>query len=104
MNERSGLRTKPASSRSMPSAPAVTPRLFVSKNVSMKYPRITANRPDCITYHNPGWKTARSLHPGGANLLFCDGHVTFLKNSIQLSTWRALSTRNGGEVISADSY
>ena len=25
-----------------------------------------ANRPDCIVYHNPGWKAARSYHPGGA--------------------------------------
>ncbi len=24
-----------------------------------------ADRPDCLTYHNPGWKTARSFHPGG---------------------------------------
>jgi prepilin-type processing-associated H-X9-DG protein/prepilin-type N-terminal cleavage/methylation domain-containing protein len=63
-----------------------------------------AGRPDCITYHNPGWKTARSFHPGGVNVLFCDGHVTFLKNSIQPATWRALSTRNGGEVLSADSF
>ena len=26
-----------------------------------------ALRPDCIVYHNPGWKAARSLHPGGVN-------------------------------------
>jgi prepilin-type processing-associated H-X9-DG protein/prepilin-type N-terminal cleavage/methylation domain-containing protein len=63
-----------------------------------------ADRPDCITYHNPGWRTARSLHPGGVNVLFCDGHVAFLKNSIQPRTWRALSTRNGGEVVSADAF
>jgi prepilin-type N-terminal cleavage/methylation domain-containing protein/prepilin-type processing-associated H-X9-DG protein len=63
-----------------------------------------ADRPDCITYHNPGWKTARSLHPGGVNALFCDGRVAFLKNSVGLGPWRALSTRNGGEVLSADAY
>ena len=62
-----------------------------------------ATRPDCIVYHNPGWKAARSFHPGGVNLLYCDGHVAFAKNSVNLGVWRAVSTRAGGEVISADS-
>ena len=59
---------------------------------------------DCITYHNPGWKAARSLHPGGVNLLFCDGHVTFAKDSADPSVWRGLSTRAGAEVISSGAY
>ena len=54
--------------------------------------------------HNPAIKSARSNHPGGVNALFCDGHVQFLKDSVSLATWRGLSTRNSGEVISADSY
>ena len=62
-----------------------------------------ADRPDCIVYHNPGWKAARSFHPGGVNLLYCDGHIAFVKDAVSLTTWRALSTRAGGEVISADS-
>jgi prepilin-type processing-associated H-X9-DG protein len=47
---------------------------------------------------------ARSQHPGGVNALFCDGHVQFIKNSINLLTWQALASRAGGEVISADGY
>ena len=47
--------------------------------------------------------TAGSLHPSGANILFADGHVTFVKDSIALPTWQALGTRNGGEAVSADS-
>jgi prepilin-type N-terminal cleavage/methylation domain-containing protein/prepilin-type processing-associated H-X9-DG protein len=43
-----------------------------------------------------------SLHPGGANILLCDGSVRFVKASISLATWAALSSRCGGEVISSD--
>jgi len=62
---------------------------------------------DCMGPFNPlrpAWKAARSLHPGGVNSLFCDGHVQFVKDSVNLNTWTALSTRAGGEVISADSF
>ena len=48
--------------------------------------------------------TARSRHPGGANLLFCDGHVQFIKDSIAVATWQAIGSRNGGEVVSADQF
>jgi prepilin-type processing-associated H-X9-DG protein len=44
----------------------------------------------------------RSNHPGGANFLFGDGSVRFLKETINMATYRALSTRKLGEVISAD--
>lgn len=54
--------------------------------------------------HNPAIKAARSNHPGGVNVLFCDGHVGFARDSVSLVVWRALSTRNGGEVVSADSF
>jgi prepilin-type N-terminal cleavage/methylation domain-containing protein/prepilin-type processing-associated H-X9-DG protein len=47
---------------------------------------------------------ARSYHPGGANAGFCDGSVRFFKNTINPLTWRALGTRAGGEVVSADAY
>jgi prepilin-type N-terminal cleavage/methylation domain-containing protein/prepilin-type processing-associated H-X9-DG protein len=40
-----------------------------------------------------------SAHPGGVNTLFGDGSVHFITNSIDLATWRALGTRNGGEVV-----
>ena len=63
-----------------------------------------APRPDCITYHNPGWKAARSFHPGGVNTLFCDGHAAFAKDSVNADVWRALSTRASGEVVSAGAY
>jgi len=48
--------------------------------------------------------SASSNHPGGVNMLLLDGSVRFMKNSVDLTTWRAIGTRNGGEVVSADSY
>ncbi|NLF70516.1 MAG: DUF1559 domain-containing protein [Candidatus Anammoximicrobium sp.] len=45
------------------------------------------------------WKAARSRHPGGVNLLLCDGSVRFVSNSVELATWRALASRNGGESL-----
>jgi prepilin-type N-terminal cleavage/methylation domain-containing protein/prepilin-type processing-associated H-X9-DG protein len=45
-----------------------------------------------------------SLHPGGSNVLLGDGSVRFTKQSINLLTWQALSSRANGEVISADSF
>jgi prepilin-type N-terminal cleavage/methylation domain-containing protein len=46
---------------------------------------------------------ARSRHPGGVNVVNCDGSVHFYKNTININTWRALSTTQGGEIISSDS-
>jgi prepilin-type N-terminal cleavage/methylation domain-containing protein/prepilin-type processing-associated H-X9-DG protein len=45
-----------------------------------------------------------SEHPGGANFLFADGSVKFVKQSIDIAAYCALGSRNGGEVISSDAY
>jgi prepilin-type processing-associated H-X9-DG protein/prepilin-type N-terminal cleavage/methylation domain-containing protein len=50
------------------------------------------------------YKQARSMHTGGVNVLFADGHVDFIRNQINLSTWRALGTMNGGEAIGSAAY
>jgi prepilin-type N-terminal cleavage/methylation domain-containing protein/prepilin-type processing-associated H-X9-DG protein len=41
-----------------------------------------------------------SRHPGGVNLLLGDGSVRFVKQTIDLATWRALGTKNGREIVS----
>jgi prepilin-type N-terminal cleavage/methylation domain-containing protein len=46
----------------------------------------------------------RSQHPGGSNFLVGDGSVKFLKESINRDIYAAVSTRKGGEVVSADAF
>ena len=45
-----------------------------------------------------------SLHPGGVNVLFTDGSVRFVKSSVSQMTWMSIGSKNGGEVVSSDSY
>ena len=54
-----------------------------------------------FSYSARGFK---SRHPGGANFVLADGHVSFVKNTINPTTYNALGSRAGGEVISSDSY
>ncbi|MCR9120096.1 MAG: DUF1559 domain-containing protein, partial [bacterium] len=43
-----------------------------------------------------------SRHPTGVQVLLCDGSVRFVTETINLATWRAVSTRGNGEVASLD--
>jgi prepilin-type processing-associated H-X9-DG protein/prepilin-type N-terminal cleavage/methylation domain-containing protein len=57
-----------------------------------------------VDWHNSwtacsGVVTSRSYHAGGANVVFVDGSARFITNDIPQATWRALGTRNGGEVV-----
>lgn len=65
-----------------------------------------SNIPDCVGgWNNPdpailnGLFSARGYHYSGVNTLYCDGHVAFARRSINLAIWRAMGTRNGGEVV-----
>jgi prepilin-type N-terminal cleavage/methylation domain-containing protein/prepilin-type processing-associated H-X9-DG protein len=49
------------------------------------------------------WTTS-SMHPGGVNMLFADGSVHFIKNTINPNTWWGINTMNGQEIISNDQY
>lgn len=51
-----------------------------------------------------GIQTASSRHASGVNTLFLDGHVRFVRSSIDLATWRAISTRAGGEVVDSNAF
>jgi prepilin-type N-terminal cleavage/methylation domain-containing protein/prepilin-type processing-associated H-X9-DG protein len=45
-----------------------------------------------------------AFHPGGANMLFADGSVHFLKETMNPVVTVAFITRAGGEIISSDQY
>ena len=47
---------------------------------------------------------ARSEHPGGVNVVFADGHVTFVGDSVDFRLWRALATREGKEVLESGKF
>jgi prepilin-type N-terminal cleavage/methylation domain-containing protein len=65
---------------------------------------------DCITsvtvdptlppqrlYAAYGWRTARSAHAGGINMLMADSSAHFVTNEIDPAIWRAMSTLDGAE-------
>ena len=70
------------------------------------------NTPPINTYHDNTFRCQEgdsgmcptSNHPGGVNVSFMDGSVHFVKSTVSNTTWWALGTINGGEVISSDSY
>jgi prepilin-type processing-associated H-X9-DG protein len=53
---------------------------------------------DCVAFEY-SYKPARSRHTGGVNVLLADGSVRFVTDSVNLVTWQALGSRNGGEVL-----
>jgi prepilin-type N-terminal cleavage/methylation domain-containing protein/prepilin-type processing-associated H-X9-DG protein len=53
----------------------------------------TATRPRLIA--------ARSRHPGGVQMVYCDGSARFIPNTISSTLWSALSTSRGGEALAA---
>jgi prepilin-type N-terminal cleavage/methylation domain-containing protein/prepilin-type processing-associated H-X9-DG protein len=85
--------------------------LYPVDNDGVGYPRVESG-PGMVLGHaggnlGPGDPSAEvnqfySRHPGGVNFLFADGHVSFLKTTLNAKTFRALATRAGGEVISGD--
>jgi prepilin-type N-terminal cleavage/methylation domain-containing protein/prepilin-type processing-associated H-X9-DG protein len=63
---------------------------------------IPPNSPACACQGGTlsGVWTASSNHPGGVNCAHLDGHVSFIEDTISMSTWRAMGTMSGGEIVS----
>jgi prepilin-type N-terminal cleavage/methylation domain-containing protein/prepilin-type processing-associated H-X9-DG protein len=65
--------------------------------------------PNCSTWptnqsDTPGMYGLSSYHPGGANVLMCDGSARFLKDSTSNNVIWSLGSRAQGEVVSADAF
>ena len=45
-----------------------------------------------------------SFHPAGANVVFADGHVQFLRADLNIRVFARLVTRAGGEVVSGSDF
>ena len=59
-----------------------------------------SSSPDCHnTYHNFALPSARSAHEGGVQAAFVDGSCRFISENVNLTIWRAIATRAGGEVL-----
>jgi len=83
------------------SPPDRTGSVFAACFATVVYPPDWINVQAC---QNFGQFAFHSLHPGGANFAIADGSVRFVKDSVNLATYRGLGTRAGGEIISADQY
>ena len=55
----------------------------------------------CQPVSRPRYVSARSNHPGGVNVMFGDGSVHFLNETIALEAWQALGSMDGGETLPA---
>jgi prepilin-type N-terminal cleavage/methylation domain-containing protein/prepilin-type processing-associated H-X9-DG protein len=58
------------------------------------------NSPSGIAHGDQYW----SLHPGGANFLFIDGSVRFVKELVGFRVFQSLATRQGDEILSSDAF
>jgi prepilin-type N-terminal cleavage/methylation domain-containing protein/prepilin-type processing-associated H-X9-DG protein len=50
----------------------------------------------------PSMFASRSRHPGGVQVVLCDGSARFVRSTISIVTWRNLSTIRGGEPVQLD--
>jgi prepilin-type N-terminal cleavage/methylation domain-containing protein len=61
---------------------------------------------DCIIQItvDQGHLASRSYHSSGVNFACVDGSVRFATNNISLTTWQALGTRNGNDIVGSDGF
>jgi prepilin-type N-terminal cleavage/methylation domain-containing protein/prepilin-type processing-associated H-X9-DG protein len=50
------------------------------------------------------WNEPYTFHAGGANVAFADGHVQFIRETVPLSVFAALCTRDAGEVVAGTEF
>jgi prepilin-type N-terminal cleavage/methylation domain-containing protein/prepilin-type processing-associated H-X9-DG protein len=65
----------------------------------------TPNRKSCFVggdWSHDGFLTASSGHPGGVNMVFCDGSVRYVGDNIDHRIYVGIGTREAGEQIDKD--
>jgi prepilin-type N-terminal cleavage/methylation domain-containing protein/prepilin-type processing-associated H-X9-DG protein len=75
------------------------PWLWAYHSTTMYWHVARPNTRSCMYPPGRVITTAGSAHPGGVNLLLCDGSVRFVNDGIDVATWRAYGTRSGKEPI-----
>ena len=75
------------------------PWLTPDHTTTYYYHVLTPNDLSCMYPPSRIATTANSIHTGGVHVLLCDGSVRFVSSSVDLATWRALGTREGGELM-----
>ena len=55
---------------------------------------------DTSATRGPYRQTARSQHPGGVHVTFCDNHVEFINEDVDAITWKGISTRAAEDQLS----
>src|ERR1700722_16671686 len=82
---------------------------FSSMSASSSWSAVPADPPAISGSYKTNWPAPltghasmsnfRGDHPAGALFLFCDGHVQFLNENIDMATYTGLSTIQGGESV-----
>ena len=82
---------------------------FSSMSASSSWTAVPADPPAISGSYKTNWPAPltghaslsnfRSDHPAGALFSFCDGHVQFLNENIDMATYTGLSTIQGGESV-----
>jgi prepilin-type processing-associated H-X9-DG protein/prepilin-type N-terminal cleavage/methylation domain-containing protein len=48
------------------------------------------------------YAAARSRHPGGVNVVFCDGHLGFAPDTVDATVWTNIGAMNDGNIVTVD--
>ena len=76
--------------------------LWFATTAPINFPTCTADGQGCFDRER-SYNTAmgfKSQHPGGANFVFCDGHVRFLVDGIDYTNYQRMGARADGEPVS----
>jgi len=53
----------------------------------------------CVAGNNRSFQTARSMHPGGVQITYCDASVKFIPETVDLVVWRTMLAQASGNVV-----